>query len=82
TRMSKPKQPFNKPLPRTDHIELSPEKSDVGQAKHIVKTINPDISHYVLAEIGSDMGQLIKVKELVNPDISHLDLADNTEASG
>ncbi len=82
TRMSKPKRPFNKPLPMTDHIELSPERSDVGQAKHTVKTINADISHLDMAEVGAQLAEKSNTNIPKAPDVSHIDMADVGENMG
>ncbi len=82
TRMSKPKRPFNKPLPVTEHIELSPEKSNVGQAKHVVKTVNPDISHLGMAETGTLLSEMSNTTKPKVPDVSHINMADLGEDMG
>ena len=81
-RMSKPKRPFNKPLPMTEHIKLSPEHSDIGQVKHKIQAIKPDISHLNMAETGAHLSKKSNANKPNAPDVSHFDLADIGEDMG
>lgn len=78
TRLSKPKRPSTKPKPETEHLQLSPPKTEVGQAKRKVEALNPDTSHLDVAEVGADMGQAKHKKDPVNPDISSITLDEST----
>ena len=81
-RISKPKKVRTRPTPMTDHLQLSPPKSEVGQAKRKLETVDPDISQLNLAETGSQLSNSGSKDKIDVPDVSHLDLAATGETIG
>lgn len=75
TRLSKAKKAHKKPPPSTDHIDLAPPKSDVGQAKRQIQAVTPDISGLDLSEVGERLSEEVK-KEKLNIDLSQFELAE------
>jgi len=74
-RMSKPKRPTTKPTPNTDYLDLSPPKTDVGQAKRVIEAVNPDISHLEMANTGTRLSQAAVKEDIEAPDTSYLNVA-------
>lgn len=82
SRMSKPKRVSKKPLPMTEHLDLAPPMSDVGQAKHSVEAVTPDISQLNMAETGAQLSDSTQKSPPPAPDVSHLDIAAVGENMG
>lgn len=76
SRMSKPKKVYSGPLPVTDHIKLSPPKSDVGQLTKEVEALKPDISHLDIAQTGAILSTSVAKENPPHPEIGHLDMAE------
>ncbi|RLA04868.1 MAG: hypothetical protein DRQ47_02565 [Gammaproteobacteria bacterium] len=81
-RMSKPKRNPIKPTISTDNIQLSPPKSEMGQAKHEKPVVNPDISHLDMDKSGARLSEKSAKESIPMPDVSHLDLAKAGEDMG
>ena len=76
SRMSKPKKSKKRRAPATDHIHLSPPKTEPGQARRKVEKLNPDTSHLNLADSGARLSSDAAKETIDIPDLSHLQVSD------
>ena len=82
TRLSKPKSGTAPQAPSTDHLDLSPPKSELEQLKHDVKKVQPNISHLEVANEGSPLTVHKKKQTTEVADLSHIELAEVGEDLG
>jgi len=82
TRLSKPKSGDTAQAPSTDHLDLSPPKTELEQLKHEVKKVQPNISHLEVALEGSPLTVHKKKQTTEVADLSHIELAEVGEDLG